>query len=333
MALAENRLPAAASLSATGPADLARGRRVPAWLLSTTIHTVLIVVLVLTVRVMPVPNAPEPDRQIGIVLATANEGSNEYFDEAAANQPSSSQSPRETNAQSNSPLPTAEDLPVDVGGVLPSAEELLGGQASDFLPDAGDLAQGVVPGKSFGGQAKTSVYGLQAEGTKFLYVFDRSGSMSGYGGRPLRSAKAELIASLNDLDRTHQFQIIFYNEEPQVFRPDGRSPRLVFGDEQGRTLAQRFVGSIIAAGGTRHMQPLVMALAMRPDVIFFLTDAEEPKLSGEELERIRRLNKGTQIHTIEFGFGPSSGEENFLMRLARQNGGQHAYVDISKLPE
>lgn len=333
MALAENRIAPPSPLAPPAQTDLTHGRRIPAWLLSTTIHTVLIVVLVLTVRVMPIQSTPEPDRQIGIVLATADEGSNEYFDEAAANQPSSSQSPSETNAQSSSPLPTAEDLPVDIGGVLPSAEEMLGGQASEFLPDAGDLAQGVVPGQSFGGQANTSVYGLQAEGTKFLYVFDRSGSMSGYGGRPLRSAKAELIASLNDLDRTHQFQIIFYNEDPQVFRPDGRSPRLVFGDEQGRTLAQRFVGSIIAAGGTRHMQPLVMALAMRPDVIFFLTDAEEPKLSGEELQRIRRLNKGTMIHAIEFGFGPSTGEDNFLMQLARQNGGQHAYVDISKLPE
>ena len=80
------------------------------------------------------------------------------------------------------------------------------------------------------------------------------------------------------------------------------------------------------------MRPLLMALALRPDIVYFLTDADEPQLSAEELAEIGRANKGTQIHAIEFGFGPESGDNNFLKRLARQNGGQHAYVDISKLP-
>ena len=59
----------------------------------------------------------------------------------------------------------------------------------------------------------------------------------------------------------------------------------------------------------------MMALAMRPDVIFFLTDAEDPRLTADELDRIRRANKTTQIHAIEFGFGPSTGDDNFLKRL------------------
>ncbi len=320
-------------LDGIAESDLTRGRRIPAWALSTVLHTTLIVALALVVRVMPVPPVEEPDRNVGVVLAKAEEGASEYFDEAAANQQSSSQAVAE--AVADVPLPLPDELPLDAGGVLPAADELVGGGnlSGELLPNAGDLTDGSNPGKSFGGQATTSVYGLQAEGTKFLYVFDRSGSMSGYGGRPLRSAQAELIASVNDLESTHQFQIIFYNEEPNVFRPDGRAPRLVFGDEQGKSLAQRFVRGIIAAGGTRHLEPLLMALRMRPDVIFFLTDAEEPRLSADELTTISRNNKGTQIHAIEFGFGPSVGGDNFLRRLARQNGGQHAYVDISKLPE
>ncbi len=75
-----------------------------------------------------------------------------------------------------------------------------------------------------------------------------------------------------------------------------------------------------------------MALGLRPDVIFFLTDADEPQLTADELAAIARANKGTQINAIEFGFGSPAGGDNFLKRLARQNGGQHAYVDISKLP-
>lgn len=320
----------------TGSAYQLRGaasRRFPAWVLSCILHTSVLIVLALTVRLSPPGTPGEFDRGVGVVLARSDQNEQtEYFDEAAATDQAAAGAAARTPPAN--PLPAADDLPLDLGGVLPASDALVGsGQPSEFLPSADELTSGVQPGKSFGGQARTQVFGLQGQGTKFLYVFDRSGSMSGYGGRPLRSAQAELIASLQDLDRTHQFQIIFYNERPQVFHPDGRAPRLVWGDEQGKALAQRFVRSVIAAGGTRHMEPLMMALAMRPDVIFFLTDAEEPRLTADELARIRRANNSTQIHAIEFGFGPSTGEDNFLKRLARQNGGQHAYVDISKLPE
>ena len=314
--------------------DLTRAGRVPAWMLSTALHVVVIVVLALLVRFRPPAPPGEPNRAVGVVLARADSGKVEYFDEVQAENAVSSSASRTATAAADTPLPTETELPIDTGGVLPSADEPIGaGTLGEVLPNPADMTQGANAGKQFGGAAQTSVYGLQGQGSKFLYVFDRSGSMSGYGGRPLRSAQGELIASLNDLESTHQFQIIFYNEEPQVFKPDNRTPRLVFGDDQGKALAQRFVRGIVAAGGTRHMEPLVMALKMRPDVIFFLTDAEEPRLSADELLQLQRFNKGTQIHAIEFGFGPASGDDNFLKALARQNGGQHAYIDISKLPE
>ena len=324
------------SLSPEAPADsdLTRAGRVPAWMLSTALHTVVIVALSLLVRFTPAGTPAEPNRAVGVVLARADAGKVEYFDEAQAESESSSSTARTATATADTPLPTEVEVDIDAGGVLPSADEPIGAAATgEILPDPDGMTQGAAPGRQFGGDAQTSVYGLQGEGSKFLYVFDRSGSMSGYGGRPLRSAQSELIASLNDLESTHQFQIIFYNEKPAVFKPDTRTPRLVFGDDQGKALAQRFVRGIVAAGGTRHMEPLVMALKMRPDVIFFLTDAEEPRLSADELLQLQRLNKGTQIHAIEFGFGLPSGNDNFLKRLARQNGGQHAYIDISKLPE
>ena len=72
-----------------------------------------------------------------------------------------------------------------------------------------------------GGYARTGVFGVIGEGHKFVYVFDRSGSMDGHGGAPLAAAKAELIASLKDLGQMHQFQIIFYNEQPRIFSPTG----------------------------------------------------------------------------------------------------------------
>jgi Ca-activated chloride channel family protein len=73
---------------------------------------------------------------------------------------------------------------------------------------------------------------------------------------------------------------------------------------------------------------------MTPDVVFFLTDAEQPQLSASELAEVRRLNRGESvINTIEFGSGTFPGGENFLIRLARQNRGRHVYVDVTKLPQ
>ncbi len=51
-------------------------------------------------------------------------------------------------------------------------------------------------------------------------------------------------------------------------------------------------------------------------MIFFLTDADEPRLSGGQLYEIRRRAAGIQINAIEFGIGPKSGGDSFLARLA-----------------
>ena len=85
-------------------------------------------------------------------------------------------------------------------------------------------------------------------------------------------------------------------------------------------------------GGTRHLSALRLALGLRPDVVFFLTDADEPRLTSDEMRQIRVLNKGSIINTIEFGYGPQHRMDNFLVQLAKQNGGQHVYVDVRRLP-
>ncbi len=179
------------------------------------------------------------------------------------------------------------------------------------------------------GKTRTGVFGIRAEGNKFVYVFDRSASMSLHNGAPLAAAKAQLLGSLRDLQRTNQFQIIFYNDRISLFDGTGR---LVFGTDDQRLLADRYVRSISADGATRHEEALTAALRMGPDVIFFLTDADHPQLSEAQLARLERLNSGVaQIHTIEFGFGPSYGPRNFLQKLAELNRGEYVYVDVLKL--
>jgi hypothetical protein len=177
--------------------------------------------------------------------------------------------------------------------------------------------------------AETHVFGVRGKGSRFVYLFDRSSSME---GAPLAAAKRELIASLQSLQGIHQFQIIFYNQEPQLmpsFR--GPAPRMALADDPGKRQAATFVGGILAFGATDHVKALATALQLRPDVIFFLTDADEPQLQPPDFETIRRINQGTVINTIEFGAGPPQPRYSFLQQLAAQNGGQHGYIDVTRL--
>jgi len=302
-------------------------RPVSAWLMSLLVHAGLFVTLALTLKMVPRGVAVEPDRSVGIVLVHQQEGKREYFDspldDATEQQP--------TAATFSSALPTDSEVPVDLSDALPGVEQLAGGLADSIL-DATKLTGDGSPRRGgIQGGTSTKVFGITGTGSKFVYVFDRSGSMDGYGGRPLQAAKLELSRSLDDLQRVHQFQIIFYNDKPRIFEPRPGKPELVWGDDEGKQLAKQFVERITASGGTNHLDALKLALGMRPDVVFFLTDADEPRLTSTDLANIRRWNYRTAIHTIEFGFGPTDRRDNFLRRLARQNGGQHAYVDISRL--
>ena len=202
---------------------------------------------------------------------------------------------------------------------LPSLEELTGSR----MNKAGNP-----------GAIQTGVFGTKGTGSRFIYVFDRSGSMAGYEGRPMAAAKQQLLASVRDLKDNHQFQIIFYNERAILLNPKlPLQATLLFGTPENIDYEQSFVQQIEPDGQTDHIEALTMALNLKPDVIFFLTDADEPQLTTAELNRINRRNVsvGASINAIQFGIGGRVGRENFLLKLAQENGGQFAYVDLKHL--
>ncbi|HEY1065394.1 MAG TPA: VWA domain-containing protein [Pirellulales bacterium] len=246
-----------------------------------------------------------------------------------------------------SPTPSAETVSAAMSAAVASA--LSDAPASDpaaFLPSAGPLGAGGGPdGGLFGapggmtggsgpkrnvagGVGKTSVFGVEGEGRSFVYVFDRSGSMGGSGRSPLQAAKEQMIQSIESLAETHRFHIVYYNQRPTAFNPAGDG-RLAFATESSKNVARNFVRSIVADGATDHELALKTALALGPDAIFFLTDADDP-LNAVQMEDIRRRNGGnTAINCIEFGLGRALGRPSFLARLAEQNRGNYGYIDIT----
>jgi hypothetical protein len=200
---------------------------------------------------------------------------------------------------------------------------------------AGGQALGIAP-------VRTEVFGLSAEGGRFVYVFDRSESMNSvltfssegtavFSITPLEAAKAELKRSLQDLQQGNEFGIVFYNHSPWVFTIGRRNNSVLAGTPGNKRKAIQFVDSMYGFGKTAHMKPLEIALKMKPDVIFLLTDGErKDDLMKDELEKLKRLNEhNTHINVIQFCYQEQDGGS--LVELAKQHDGTHIFFNIAKL--
>jgi len=246
-------------------------------------------------------------------------------------------------------------LPTSVQPLTPSA--LTAGYATEAAPsppgrtmlgpglsssgDGRPDARGHIKGSGGGGNSNnpggggvpgTAFLGVRDQATRVVYAIDCSASMA--NDNAIRSAKAALVASLQSLTESQQFQIIFYNQTPNLMRLRNNSTAdMAFATEVNKTLARQHIAGVEPDLGTDHLPALKMALRLGPEVIFFLTDADEPQLSAGELQELHRLNAGrTRIHTIEFGRGAELGETvNFLKKLATQNGGTYRYHDVRRI--
>ncbi|HEV3344698.1 MAG TPA: hypothetical protein VG125_30255 [Pirellulales bacterium] len=316
----------------------------PAWLMSLVVHA-LLVILLGYVASQRVHGTNAPLNAVLISSSSTAQDNEDYFDDERTVQMAGGEPSNEPEggapgtsgdaAESSLAEIASGPPPVDASTALPSAALASvnpGEPIAAAATGAGSLLngprrQGSVQGKF----ARTHVYGAAGEGNTFVYVFDRSSSMGTGGNSLLASAKHELLASLGDLGEENRFHIIFYNEKPTKMDLGRSFAGLVFADHRAKELARRFVEGIVAAGGTRHFEALMEALKLRADVVFFLTDADEPELSDSQLFRIRSMNGGhSTINTIEFGDRPQPRRDNFLARIARENGGQYVYIDVTK---
>jgi hypothetical protein len=78
------------------------------------------------------------------------------------------------------------------------------------------------------------------------------------------------------------------------------------------------------------MTALRVALQLKPEVIFFLTDAD--LMSNKDVNEILAEAGTTRIQAIEFGRGTSLGQRTPLDRLATTTGGSYLYIDVSRFP-
>ncbi len=159
---------------------------------------------------------------------------------------------------------------------------------------------------------QASFFGLRAEGKVFIFVVDRSGSMD--DGDRLDRAKRELVRSIGAMQPPQRFQVIFYNDRPTTL---GDLPKPA--DYPSRNQLARWLNRIEADGDTDPRSALGLALGMRPDAVFLLSDGAFP--TGTTAAVTGMNPHKIPIHCVDLA-GGAGGDD--LKIIARDSGGQYS---------
>ena len=212
------------------------------------------------------------------------------------------------------------------------------------LPGPQTTGQGLIPGSGAGGGGGvgggsgtgagrtigpgTQFFGARDHAHSFVYLIDCSGSMATHNS--LDIAKREMLASINQLPPDAHFAVIFYNLQTRTLTdPLGRKG-LMSATVSNKARVQTQLEAVSPLGGTDHKFALRDALKFKPEVIFFLTDAD--LMSNGDVDELLTEVGTTRIHAVEFGLGMKLSQRTPLGRLAATTGGGYLYIDVNKFP-
>ncbi len=198
----------------------------------------------------------------------------------------------------------------------------LSGNTAELSGANGHALGGGKQGDGTSGRAATEFFGIGGYGQTFVYVVDASDSMNDNG--KFERARYELLHSIEQLKSDQRYFVIFYNE---VAHPmDGDGPLLATQDNLAKTTS--WINQVEPTGGTNPRPALLLALTLRPDAIYFLSDGQfDPNVMlavrTRNRQNLRLKTRMIPIHTIAFFDHKAEG----LMRtIARNSGGEYRFV-------
>ncbi len=228
---------------------------------------------------------------------------------------------------------SSTDIPVPGMPELNLSESATGNyESSDFGENLSGLdsmmetvAEAGAPGEGSGLSA--TFYGIKAEGKRFVFVVDRSSSMT---GEPWVQAQTELLRSIFKLTEQQEFFVILFNhEDDPMHRMRGRRAKLQMASQQNVERAQEWVYKQVPFGGTMPKAAVKQAVRLKPDVIFLLSDGIfrdgtlEYLRKNNALKRVSINSKKIIVHTIAF---KDFAGANLLQQIAIENGGVFKFV-------
>jgi hypothetical protein len=221
------------------------------------------------------------------------------------------------------PMPEISPTPAQTELSIVSA----GGGAPASL--AGGAGAGEADGMTLGGAASggASFFGVEASGSRIVYIVDVSGSMLHNG--KIEALRRELLGSFTSLPPGSEFAVIAFSDEAST-RVLGGALRWRDAGASGRAEVETAVRGLAPSGGTEPLEAFRLAFQLepKPEAIYFMTDGVLPQNQAARIiGTVRVLNESTgpttPIHCI--AFESREGAQD-LRRIARQSSGTYTYV-------
>jgi hypothetical protein len=233
-------------------------------------------------------------------------------------------------------LPTvvaAETPMISLPGANPG-----GGSADDDVDDGWrDASAGRRGGTSGRAGSRAEYFGTVADGDRFVYVLDVSGSMK--RGRFDR-ARNELLRSISYLTEDQWFYVVLFSHVTYpMFDESSLVPRMVRATAENKRRLKKWLYNAHVGGDTDPRDALHIALTLRANAVFLLSDGEfnghknnnrSSIFTGNPTvtEVVERNNSGeTPIHTFAYE-DPVSKER--MLTLADQTGGVFRFIPANK---
>jgi len=198
------------------------------------------------------------------------------------------------------------------GGIATDASELGGG---------GDISGAGIGGEGIGGSGSggASFFGVEAQGNRFAYIVDISGSMQ---GARIIKLQNELAKSIDAMLETSAFIVVPFETDSE---PLGKKVAWRDANNAGKSWARNEIAGMVTRGGTQPFpafQIVFTELRPRPDAIYFMTDGE---FDEETVRLIAELNSRLRIPIHCICYASADGEKN-LKKIAKDSRGTYTFV-------
>jgi hypothetical protein len=201
-----------------------------------------------------------------------------------------------------------------------------GGSTGAGAAGSGDAGGGAAspygtPGGSGGPGFKSSFYGTGGNATRIVYIIDHSGSMMDN----FDYLKVETKRSVNQLVPLQFFSVIMVSDTASVVG----IPQLQRATDDKKREFIAKLDDYVAEGQNDDLLPpfqeaFEKAFAMRPQLIYFLTDGHfDPRLA----DVVQQLNRQRKVHINTLAFvNHEASYEDQLQNLAKKNGGVYKFI-------
>jgi hypothetical protein len=205
------------------------------------------------------------------------------------------------------------DTPLDLVADVPAGPARGGGGTGEGL--GGGVGSGVGAGTG------AAFFATDKPTGNYVFVVDCSRSMNHPYPGPAKSrlgrVKVEIWRTIYQMSPEQKYFVVFFNTRAIPMPAD----RMIAGGPDDQAAYLQWTAQVRADGETDPREALLLAVRMRPDVIYFLTDGE---FNYRVVREASEANfGGVQIHTISLGDDAGG---RFLQEIADRNQGRYRHI-------